>query len=514
MNAKKLLALLLALVMVFALAVSCKGKTEDPSSGDSDSGSDATYDGTQVPDEFVTLHFYYPGEYAARFEEYMNGEYAEMIKTDLNCAIDMQFCGWGDYWTKEATILAAGELIDFYWDGLSDIGKRVSEGYNQPIDELVEKYGYGIKKVMPEEHIATGKVNGKLYGIPGTYAPLALAYNIPTIRTDLMEQAGIEDYPESPADFREYFSAMYDLGYKGSANSMFKEYQRWHEYNDGGNDAISTVVGSTQATAVVESTGEFINNFATDYAYSAFEDLQGDYIAGIIDDDLLVNKSNADARVQSGQFTCIASHSCGKDLEIIDALRGNAPEASLRTYNNVPEATKYKSLSSGECLQIPVSAENPERVIMWLSWLYSDKDHYYASIYGKEGVDFDIEDGVLTRYVSDEFFFEWMFRIGEYMCFAADVPQDYIDWFIHFDDDCEYSKVFGFYFDTKATDELAVAETNLKTVVDEMVYTLQIGMGSSDLKADFDAMVDALEDAGIQIELDEVERQWNEWANA
>ena len=261
MNAKKILALLLALMMLFALAVGCKAKTDDkkddvedgsgdvnPPDGSEDVSDEWTLE--QRPEEFVTLKIFYPGDYADRFEEYVNGDYNAMLERDLNMNIEMEFAPWGDYWTKEEVLLAAQTPIDFFWDGLQSVGNHASKGYIQPLDELVAKYGYGIRKAMPQEFIDTGKIGGVLYGIPGAKSPMANGYKMPTYRQDVADAIGMAEPPRTPEEFTQYFTDSKALGYKGPANSPVIDFRRYYDFVDGN----SEVTAVAQNTYVKEQT--------------------------------------------------------------------------------------------------------------------------------------------------------------------------------------------------------------------------------------------------------------------
>ena len=120
---KRTLAIALALIMLLGILAGC---------GNTKSGS------SKGMEEITIL---YPGDEADRFTEFLNNEFAERMKNDLNMKVNVVFVPWDQYWDKKDIMLANQEAIDLYWDGLPDLSTMVNKKQCQPIDELLEKYG-------------------------------------------------------------------------------------------------------------------------------------------------------------------------------------------------------------------------------------------------------------------------------------------------------------------------------------------------------------------------------------
>ena len=120
---KRTLAIALALIMLLGILAGC---------GNTKSGS------SKGMEEITIL---YPGDETDRFTEFLNNEFAERMKNDLNMKVNVVFVPWDQYWDKKDIMLANQEAIDLYWDGLPDLSTMVNKKQCQPIDELLEKYG-------------------------------------------------------------------------------------------------------------------------------------------------------------------------------------------------------------------------------------------------------------------------------------------------------------------------------------------------------------------------------------
>ena len=173
--------------------------------------------------------------------------------------------------------------------------------------------------------------------------------------------------------------------------------------------------------------------------------------------------------------------SLGKDTEIIDTVRANAPDATLGNYLLAPEKTKYMTAAGGEVICIPYSAPNPEGAMKFLNWLYASQDNYLFALYGVEGKDYEIVDGRLNRLINDDLFYEWMFRNRNYQLFTAEVDQGYIN------------------------ENVKEIEARLIEVAQK--HFVQLETGFVDFETEYPKAIQAMKDAGIDEYVAEVQRQ-------
>ncbi|MEG2021966.1 MAG: hypothetical protein RR087_09320, partial [Oscillospiraceae bacterium] len=83
-------------------------------------------------------------------------------------------------------MLANKEPIDLYWDGLPDLANFVNKQQCMPLDELINKHGQDMLKVLPMEQLKGGMVDGKIYGIPTAYAPSSSMFQLVCVRQDIL----------------------------------------------------------------------------------------------------------------------------------------------------------------------------------------------------------------------------------------------------------------------------------------------------------------------------------------
>ena len=122
---RKLLAVVLALMMVLTLAVPLMAQA----------------------DELEEITILYPGEETDAFSNFINGAFAEKVKEELNMKVNFRFLSWDAYWDQKKVMLAANETIDLYWDGLPDLPTMVNNKEAQPLDDLIAKVWPDYMKV-------------------------------------------------------------------------------------------------------------------------------------------------------------------------------------------------------------------------------------------------------------------------------------------------------------------------------------------------------------------------------
>lgn len=442
----------------------------------------------------------YPGEESERMTELMAGELGEQIKKDTGLTVELVYVPWEQYWEQKDIMLAAKEPIDLYWDGLPDISTMVNKKQCEPLDDLLEQYGQDILKVIPKEYIRGGTVNGTLYGIPSSYAPSSAMYQLVCLRQDLLEDVGMSDV--KTADDLMRFSTLVKEKYpeiRGGADHLYKPLTRYF------GEEQYFWIASQDLVVFGQETGKAYSYFETEAFQEVAKFNRKMMLAGQYHDDITTKVNESAGRMQSGLYIWTEG-SLGRDHEIIDTVRQNAPEADLKCYLLAPEKPKYINVAGGEVMCIPTTAPNKAGAMKFLNWIYQSEDHYNLAIYGVEGVDYELIDGRIKRIMSDDLFYEWMFRNQNYQRFPQESTQEEIDTYRTWDDDALMSKAFGFRFNN----ENVLAIENKCNEITGKMFT-QICTGFVDFETEYPKAVAALKEAGIDEYVAEVQRQLDEF---
>ena len=103
-----------------------------------------------------------------------------------NVDITFEFSGWEDYWTKNTTQAAGGNLADVMQQDYARLEEWVSRDLMMPLDDYVESGVIDLSNVPPAS-IDGGRIDGKLYGINlGNNSQMVI------LDVDAFEKAGID----------------------------------------------------------------------------------------------------------------------------------------------------------------------------------------------------------------------------------------------------------------------------------------------------------------------------------
>ncbi|MGG1554211.1 ABC transporter substrate-binding protein [Paenibacillus ferrarius] len=115
----------------------------------------------------VELTWYYPLSQMQPDQQTVEQEVNKITKEKLNATVKMMPVPISDYPQKMNTILAAGEKFDILWTGyLLKQEELVRKGAIQPLDDLLAKNAPNLKKDVPQVMWDGLSIDGKIYGIP------------------------------------------------------------------------------------------------------------------------------------------------------------------------------------------------------------------------------------------------------------------------------------------------------------------------------------------------------------
>lgn len=481
MKARNMLILLVLLIASVSVMAGCSGKKEGAAA-------------------LETVTILYPGERSDRMNEFLNNEFAEKMAADLGLKVEVTFVPWAQYWEQKDIMLAANEPIDLYWDGLPDLSTIVNKKQAMVLDDLIQEYGQDMLKVLPMEQLQGATIDGKIHGIPSAYAPSSAMYQLVAVRQDILEAVGMTDL-KTADDLKEFatkakakFPEM-----KGPADVVFKPLTRYFA------DEQYNWIAVEDLVVFGEDSKKAYSYYETEAFQQVAKFNRGMYDAGLYTEDLTIKYNERDSRMQTGLYLWVEG-SLGKEMEIINTIKANAPDAKVKTYLLAEDKPRYVTATGGEVLGIPVNAPNPEGAMKFVNWIYKSQENYQFALYGVEGKDYEIVDGRINKLTPSEFFYEWMFRNQNYQLFGPDVAQESIDKYKSWDDQAVRSASLGFRFNNEKVKSI---ETALKEVVGKDLAAIRSGFVA--FETAYPKAIQKLKKAGIDEYVAEVQRQLDEF---
>ena len=153
---KKIIALLLACVMVLGLFAACGAKTETPAAGES----------TTTTSGVPTITWYsVGGGNPANWESWTAKVNEYLASKGLNINLNMQIIGWGDWGDRRNVLVQTGADYDIMFAPGGDFVTDTGMGACAPLDEYLAQCP-GLTDLIPDAYFDACRVGGVLYGIP------------------------------------------------------------------------------------------------------------------------------------------------------------------------------------------------------------------------------------------------------------------------------------------------------------------------------------------------------------
>lgn len=348
----------------------------------------------------------------------------ELSKTDLT----MQLIPHETYAQSMTLLFASGELPDLLQTkGINqpEVAPAIDSGVLLPLNDLIDKYGPNLKKKIPKASWDSARVSkdGKIYGIPQEN-PITTD-TVTYIRKDWLDKLGLQA-PKTVDEYIEVMKAFRDKDPNGNGKQ--------DEIAMSGRAKLAFAYQFFAAYDVMPRAWKFENdqlvpNFIRPGMVDALKVYQKLYQEKLLDNEVFtLQGKDWDAKIKGTGTVGIWAASSISPGAIETAIKANVPTAAIDTIPS-PVGPSGKpggvypigSTVSDFVWTIPKSAKNPEAIIKFLDWYYSDdkaKDTFF--MYGLEGENYKAENGAIKynypttneQIQAENMFQEWVHFTG------------------------------------------------------------------------------------------------------
>ena len=497
---KKALALLLALVMTFALCA-CGGEPTGSSnppadnsnppadnSGEPGSQDDGTINFDEDPYE-VSIQFvglFEENKDIAAVEEAVN----KITLEKINCTVDIVPVFIGDLPTTTSMGVAGGEKLDIVAVGLtSPMDSMVNDELLLPLDDLLASRGQGAMEAT--EHVAAAqKINGVTYAISGyPYAAMAAGFAYNKTMADeygikMHEGMTMEELTDVAATLKEH--GVYLTTHGSSGQVQYKFYHGGDYFNNGAFGGILDPANST----------EVVNVFDTKEMRDFWKTIKSWYDAGYLPADQLTDTTTSQEYFGQGKiFGCPTSYT----VDQITAWMNPNFEAAVVQISD-------PLISTGSVVEfmlgIAANCERPDKAMDLINLMYTDPELANLMNYGVEGLDYVKVEGTEnvvtiegTNNADHNGYYAGFTHYGSPTLrkIMAPLTDDYYEELNAFENSATYSKTFGYFFDGT---EFSAESGAISSVMEQKLPALNAGQ-VADVDAAVDDLVAALNDAGM-----------------
>ncbi|WP_372660294.1 ABC transporter substrate-binding protein [Cohnella sp.] len=392
---KSYLALLAVILTLTVVLAGCGGNKENnaspsvaPSESQAATESASPSEGAAADLPEVTLSITFPGtspKDEVKVEEALNA----YLKDKINAKIDLNMIDWGQWDNKINLAIAGREPMDILftaaWNGHSNnVAKKAFLAVNDPngtYGNLLEKYGQGILETLPPAYLAGAKISGLNYAVP-TSKELAEQGGV-IYRKDIAEELGltaqldavktIADLEPILAEVKAKKPEMTPLYLKDGENFNSHYFAKYDHLGDGN---IEGAILKTAADTTVKARYDFP-------VYKETLNITRDFFKkGYINRDAATAQITPQDALKAGNvFMGVFSLKPGKDAEV--ELTANLQGKLKQIY--MTDKTVSTGETAGSMLGITTTSANPERAMMLINLLHTDKELNNLLNFGIEG---------------------------------------------------------------------------------------------------------------------------------
>lgn len=519
MNAKKIIAIILALVLCVGLLAGCGPKTPNTPStpGTSDQPGTSDKPGTPATNEpsqgevteivvqLINFGFTDPDL------ELVQNEINKISEAKIGVRVKFQTTPIFEMATKLGLAVSGNEQIDLVCTGLlTNPATLVSQGLLQPITEYVNNSE--ILSSKAGDLVKACTVNGEIYAYPGTYYPgqaTGLLYDV-----DLANEYGIK-MPEritAPSDLTNILEQVansgmpcYGITIGDGANCDRNFGHAWDGLGDNFYASYGVIMDPINGTEVV-------NWFATP-EYEAQVRLHQDWFnkGYVVTDSLSNGVTNTDSMAAGQAFCSVTVYSTGQGLDFFRTATGKNV-GIIPITDGILTTDAVINNSWG----VPVHSKNVEAAIKFAELINSDPAVGALYQYGIEGVHYVKQSDRVIRYADGIDagscpYGSFIPMFGDMMQLPVRAPLDEstYDLYQQMGPDAQTAKFLGYSFNPT---NVAAQVTAVQAVIQKYGPALVVGAGDVDTM--LPKFLAELEDAGINDIIAENQKQIDAWLAA
>ncbi|WP_054023563.1 ABC transporter substrate-binding protein [Bacillus sp. FJAT-28004] len=422
----------------------------------------------------------------------------------INATVKLLPQTFGDYKQKMNTVVASGENYDIAWvsNWNWDYVQNQSKGAFLPLDDLISEHAPTLMNSMPQFVWDATKVQGKIYAIPN-YQTVTNKEGF-VIQKRFVEKYGLDVASIKKLEDIEPFLQKVKAGEskdivpflnerKGRFGNMMRTY---------GLELISSAGGMG---IDLTNPDQVVNVYETPQYKQYLDLMRSWYTKGYINDNAATLKNKAD--IEKTGNAVVAYHNVLKPGGEVSAKLANGGFDVIY----VPLTDTYTSTGSiiTTMQAINKNSKNPDRAMMFINLLNTDKELYNTISYGIEGKHYTkVSENVIqinkdAGYVPNA---SWVFGNTFNAFLPEDADPNVVDQTIKENETAIPSPIIGFKFDnTPVTAEFA----NLATVIDQ--YQPGLETGTVDANEQLKEFQDKLKQAGSDKVIAEMQKQLEEW---
>ncbi len=434
----------------------------------------------------------------------------KILKEKINATVKLSPIDIGAWQQQINLMLAGNEKLDLLVtaSGLN-FGTQAAKGQLVPLDDLLEKYGQDIKKVVEPDVLKAASSNSTIYGVPSV-RDWAADYGV-LMRKDLVDKYNID---LSTVKTFDDLDAVFEVIKKNEPEmaAIIPESPSFAVATSLVPGLIDPLNDDNGVLPGLDNGLKVVNWFETEEYAKILTMVRRWYDAGFIPKDISTNQTNSEQLVKAGKAFAFMAH-MKPGYENKSSLLTGTEMVAVRI---LPPVATTSSISN-VMFSIAKNSGDPERAMMFLNLLYSDAELINLIDYGIEGKHYEVKSdnvigfpsGVDSSNATYNPNFGWMWG-NQFLSYVweGDAPTVWEEQDA-FNKAAKKSAAMGFSFTVDPVKTEAAAIQNVKDQ-----YKIGLENGTLDPVKYLPEFISKLKAAGIDKVIAEKQKQLDEWAAA
>jgi len=489
---KKILAMLLAVLMVVSLFAGCGAKETAEPAPATEAPQEAPAAAPEASAEIPELLWYAVGGGQPANYDSWKTKVDAYLEEKIGVHLDLQVVSWGDWGNRRSVIVQTNEPYDLMFTDMSTYTSDVHMGAFADISGLLAETP-GLTDLIPQDYLNSCMVGGGLYGIPA-YKDSSMTNFFVWTKADV--EAYFPEYAEAHtmAEITEGLKAIKEG--TGEAPLLLNQ------------DGLSCLTGNKYDACTLGNIGigisykggtEFVPVYEQEDVLADLAILQGWMADGLINSDAAVRAEATgmcSLGVAQGWPSAAKGWGDGRGAEVVVSQFEDTVVSNDTVMGSITciSASSTHQLEALKLLEL-VNTDTKLRDMLW---------------YGEEGVNFEYveEDGVQKVQKLNNDWTMAAYTQGTFFVASPEVGSDGYGEVKVQNENANASPAMGFIPDTT---EIADEISAVKAIFEEYKGLIMTGTGSMDDVAD---MMAAMRDSGFDTILDEVNAQYATWLAA
>lgn len=433
--------------------------------------------------------------------ELVESKINEYIKDKINATVKLHILESSQYSNQLSSMIQAGEYFDmcFVADWMLKYVESAEMGAFVPLDDYFEEYMPGTYELSDKNALECSKVKGNLYALP-VIKENAECYGW-IYRKDIADKYGID--MTQIKSFEEL--EPYLLKIKENEPDIKYPIDWDLDISPAGGILQQPVMTASVIGLASDDSREVVNIMSTEKSREGFKVARRFYEEGLVKEDILTSTSELNSRMKAGKTFCHMNKlKPGKAAELYKDCDYPIAQAEITA------PRKGAKFGMGAMTGVSSTSKNPARVMRFIELLNTDEYLNNLVVYGVEGTHYTKTEDGRVEVKNDSGYTmagkQWMFA-NVYITYPTtkeDINKNAI--LKEFDDNANLSSFTGFSFVPENVQAELASVTNVNNQ-----YRAQLMLGAVDPDSIYDKYMEEMEKAGMNIIIDEVNRQFKEF---